>query len=124
MRTLFAALLSVLLAACSTVTQSPLSYYRAAGAADQITIGGTITQSPWGITGHGHTHAVEITINGETVIRGDMGNSSSQDYDATWNGRKITAACMVLASDKFMNPKPSARCLVFVNGERAGTVSM
>lgn len=123
MRKIPAGLMAIALAACSTV-QSPQSFYRAPGDAAQLAIGGTVTQRVFALTANGYSHQVEITINGETVIIGDMGGANSADYSTQWQGRHITASCMTLASDRFLSRAPTARCLIFVNGERAGTVSM
>lgn len=123
MKPITAAALALAVSACSTVSHSPPSYYRAAGDTEQIVIGGSIDQSA-ALTANGYSHEITITINGETVISADMGGASAQDYSADWKGRKVSATCLVIASDRLFNRRPGARCLVFINGERAGTVAL
>lgn len=111
------------LAACATTTVSPAHYYRAAGDAGQLEISGTVVRSHT-FSATGYAHEVALAVNGTEVARGDMGGGNSLDLRGDYQGRKIDAACGVLAGASFTDYRPYVRCMVFVNGERAANLDL
>lgn len=101
-------LASLLLAACSTM--APPQHYRAAGAREALEISGELFDFT----------NVKIFVDGVKVIDERLSLMSGDgEFRGVYNGRRISASCTTS-----MGLVASAvRCLVFVDNERAATLS-
>ena len=107
MKNILIAAIIVLLAACAT--SAPSQGYRPANYAG----------APWNISGEKDqfTNAVVIKINNQIVISNTLSLLSSDgEFSGSYDGKPVTASCMT-----DMNIKTN--CFVFVNGEKAATLT-
>ena len=102
-------LISVLTTGCSTV--APSQGYRPAGS----------TAAPWQISGELFDFTnVKIFINGSKVIDERVSLMSGDgEFHATYNGKQVMASCSTSAG--LMTT--STKCIVFVENEKAATLS-
>ena len=100
---------SILIAGCSTV--APSQGYRSLGS----------TAAPWQISGELFDFTnVKIFIDGTKVIDGRVSLlSGSGEFQSTYNGKQIMANCST--STGLM--ASSTKCIVFVENEKAATLS-
>jgi hypothetical protein len=107
MKNVLIALMMVLLVGCAT--SAPSQGYRPANYAG----------APWNISGEKDqvTNAVVIKINNQVVISNTLSLLSSDgEFSGSYEGKPVTASCMT-----DMNMKTN--CFVFINGEKAATLS-
>lgn len=102
-------LLALSIAACSTV--APSQGYRPSGS----------TAAPWQISGELFDFTnVKIFINGSMVIDRRLSLMSGDgEFQGSYNGKQITANCST-SSGLLVS---ATRCLVFVENEKAATLS-
>lgn len=106
---LFISLLSVLAVGCSTV--APSQGYRSLGS----------TAAPWQISGELFDFTnVKIFINGTKVIDERVSLLSGDgEFHNSYNGKQIMASC----STSMGLMASSTKCIVFVENEKAATLS-
>jgi hypothetical protein len=109
LKTASTALLALAVASCSTV--APTQGYRSAGS----------TAAPWQISGELYDFTnVKIFINGAKVIDDRVSLLSGDgEFQGAYNGKQIMASCST--SSGLMNT--ATKCIVFVENERAATLS-
>jgi len=102
-------LLSVLTTGCSTV--APSQGYRPAGS----------TAAPWQISGELFDFTnVKIFINGSKVIDERVSLMSGEgEFHTSFNGKQVMASCSTSAGLM----ATSTKCIVFVENEKAATLS-
>jgi hypothetical protein len=100
---------AVALTACSTV--APSQGYRAAGS----------TAAPWQISGELFDFTnVKIFINGTKVIDERLSLMSGEgEFHSSYSGKQIMASCSTSAG----LVSSSTKCIVFVQNEKAATLS-
>lgn len=105
----FISIFSLSITACSTV--APSQGYRPSGS----------TAAPWQISGELFDFTnVKIFINGTTVIDKRISLMSGEgEFNSTYNGKQIMASCST--SSGLMST--STKCIVFVENEKAATLS-
>lgn len=106
----FAAALLLTLTGCAAVAPSQ-SYRPANFAGAPLSISGQYSDL---------SNAVEITINGKNVTSGTLSFfGGNGEFSGEYEGRPVNASCVT--SVGLWGPKPI--CYVFINGERAATLS-
>ncbi|MEF8730830.1 MAG: hypothetical protein V5B40_02530 [Candidatus Accumulibacter meliphilus] len=105
----FASLLALFATACTTV--APSQGYRSSGS----------TEAPWEISGELFDFTnVKILINGTKVIDERLSLLSGDgEFRSSYRGKRITASC----STNTGLVSSSTRCFVFVENEKAATLS-
>lgn len=110
MKTVFSALILVLLAGCATT--APSQFYRPANYAG----------AAWAVSGQYNdvSQSVQVTINGKPVASGNLSFwQGSGEFSGEYEGKTVQTSC--LTSIGLWAPVVS--CQVFVSGERAANLS-
>lgn len=125
MKKLLTALCLISLAGCTTVktyTPAPQAY-RLKGTDQQINITGQLTQTKkTGVITDDFKSDLNIYFNGELTISGLLDRQISGDFTGKpYNGKPTAATC----STKHISANiGETRCIIFIDNERAATLTM
>lgn len=116
---------AVALAACTTTGGAPAQSYRAVGEVDQWSISATATKTPnkfsWSAS-----YEITILIDGKPVMAGLL-DDATLDLTGTHRGKRVEASCVKVSRVNYWaagGKDENARCTVFVNNERAATLTI
>jgi len=122
--TIIAAFLLSLFGCASTHTfQASPQHYRAKGEDKQIEITGQVKQDhEFKITGDTSSNKVTIFFDGKTQIEGFLDNRGFGEFSGqTYHEKNTTASC---SSKKVSKGWVEIKCIVFIDNERAATLTM
>lgn len=115
----------IFLASCSTTGQSPSQPYRAIGQSAPWSISSHYTKTPSKFS-WSSDYEFSILIDGSVALSGTL-SDSPVDLLGTYQGKRIEASCAkILTADNWSRngQRESARCTVFIDNERAATLSL
>lgn len=116
---------AIVLAACTTVGGAPAQSYRAVGESDMWSISASAIKTPNKFS-YSAAYDIQILIDGQPVLSGKL-DDAVLDMTATHRGKRVEASCVKVSRVDFWSPGgkiENARCTVFVNNERAATLTI
>lgn len=108
-----------LLAGCATIHQAGSQPYRARGTDQAHNVSGQLEFRDALFT---LIHDVTITIDGATVIRGELSSGGTGILHGTWKGRPIEADCTKVQASVW-SKSYNVRCIVISDNERMASLT-